>query len=452
MDLFLKFKDYIKQQNLFQPKDKLLLAVSGGVDSVVLCELCKQAGYHFSIAHCNFQLRAEDSNRDEKFVKQLAKKYEVVFYARTFETKTVAAKEKKSVEETARDLRYAWFEELSIKHGYTYIVTAHHANDNIETVLMNFFRGTGIKGLHGILPKQNKIIRPLLFATKKEIENFAADRPLAFVTDDTNAQNDFTRNYFRNDLIPAVQKVFPGAEENILKNITRLGEAEQLYNQAIDFHKKKLLEQKGNEIHIPVLKLQQTTPLSTILYEIIKEYNFTAHQTEEVIALLKSESGKYIQSSSHRVIRNRKWLIISPKETIEAQNILIEEEVKKIIFEIGKLEISKSNLSSPHVPPLGVRGLSLSIAQLDMDEIKFPLLLRKWKQGDYFYPLGMQKKKKISRFLIDQKLSLTQKEKVWVIETNKKIIWVVGMRIDDRFKITDKTKAVLQIAFKTRGA
>ena len=447
MDLFLKFKEYIKQQHLFQPKDKLLLAVSGGVDSVVLCELYKQTGYDFSIAHCNFQLRAEDSNRDEKFVKQLAKKYEVVFYAKTFETKAVAAKEKKSVEETARDLRYAWFEELSIKHGYTYIVTAHHANDNIETVLMNFFRGTGIKGLHGILPKQNKIIRPLLFATKKEIENFAAARPLTFVTDDTNAQNDFTRNYFRNDLIPAVQKVFPGAEENILKNITRLGEAEQLYNQAIDFHKKKLLEQKGNEIHIPVLKLQQTTPLSTILYEIIKEYNFTAHQTEDVIALLQSESGKYVQSASHRIIRNRKWLIICSNKTGEAQHILIEENNTQIKFAAGEIKFEKPALTTNYKP----QATNL-IAELDMDEIKFPLLLRKWKQGDYFYPLGMQKKKKISRFLIDQKLSLTQKENVWIIETNKKIIWVVGMRIDDRFKITDKTKAVLQLTFKKLDA
>jgi tRNA(Ile)-lysidine synthase len=454
MDLLNSFQQYIKQQHLFQPKDKLLLAVSGGVDSVVLCELCKQAGYDFVIAHCNFQLRGEESERDEEFVRALAEKYGVVFYSKTFDTKTVSQKEKKSIEATARDLRYNWFNELigntqlaksnevpavncplPVAH---WLLTAHHANDNIETVLMNFFRGTGIKGLHGILAKQNKIIRPLLFATKKELVAFADENKLQFVTDYTNAENDFTRNYFRNELIPSIQKVFPEVEENILKNIGRLGEAEELYNQAITLHKSKLLQQKGNEIHIPVLKLQKVQPLATIVYEIIKHYNFTAHQTEEVIALLESESGKYVQSSSHRIIKNRKWLIISPNQTTAAQNILIEEEVS-LQFAMGTLQVKKIINNQFSIIN------NQQVAQLDAAEIKFPLLLRKWKQGDYFYPLGMQKKKKVSRFFIDQKLSLTQKEKVWVIESNKKILWVVGLRIDDRFKVTDKTKEVLQI-------
>ncbi|WP_462221662.1 tRNA lysidine(34) synthetase TilS, partial [Ferruginibacter sp.] len=434
-----KFKAYIKQQHLFQTKDKLLLAVSGGVDSIVLCELCKQAGYDFAFAHCNFQLRGEESERDEKFVRALAEKYGVEIFVEKFDTNSIAVLEKKSIEETARNLRYKWFEEIRIQNGINYILTAHHADDNIETVLMNFFRGTGIKGLHGILSKQNKIIRSLLFANKKELLAFAATNNLEFVQDYTNDQNDFTRNYFRNELIPAVKKVFPEADENILKNITRFGEVEQLYNQAIELHKSKLLETKGNESHIPVLKLQKTKPLATVIYEIIKDYNFTSHQSEEVMALLQSESGKYIQSTSHRIIKNRKWLIISPNQTATAQNILIEESDKQITFTEGKLQIEKYSTFNINHSPL--------TAQLDLSQIKFPLLLRKWKQGDYFYPLGMQKKKKLSRFFIDQKLSLTQKEKVWVVESNKKILWVIGMRIDDRFKIMDKTKEVLQISF-----
>jgi len=442
MELTEQFKNYIKKYHLFQPKDKLLLAVSGGVDSVVLCELCKQADYDFSIAHCNFQLRGEDSTRDEKFVAGLSKKYAVPFFTTTFDTKAIAAKEKRSIEETARDLRYAWFEELRKLKGCSYIVTAHHADDNIETVLMNFFRGTGIKGLHGILPKQNKIIRPLLFAGKNDLQLFAKENELPFVVDHTNAENAFTRNYFRNEIITAVKKVYPYAEENVLKNIERLGEAEQLYQQAIELHKAKLLEQKGNEMHIPVLKLQKTVPLTTIVYEIIKNYGFTSHQTGEVIALLESESGKYISSPSHRIFKNRKWLIIAPNQTIAAANILIEENDNTIIFEQGTLQIAK--LSQPLT-----MNYELTTAQLDTAEIKFPLLLRKWKQGDYFYPLGMQKKKKLSRFFIDQKLSLTQKENVWVIESNKKILWIVGMRIDDRFKITPATKNILQITFQS---
>jgi tRNA(Ile)-lysidine synthase len=442
MYLLNRFRSYITQQHLFHPKDKLLLAVSGGVDSVALFELCRLAGYDIAIAHCNFKLRAADSERDEAFVTALAKKYALPFFTTRFDTTVSAATAKKSIEETARDLRYAWFEQTRQENNYDYIVTAHHANDNIETLLMNFFRGTGIKGLHGILPKQGKIIRPLLFTNKKMIEQFAKERALEFVLDYTNAQNDFTRNYFRNELVPAIQKVFPAVEDNLLKNIERFNEAEQLYQQSVSLHKKKLLEIKDNEIHISLLKLQQTIPLSTIVYEIIKDYNFTAHQTEEVIDLLKSESGKYIRSSTHRIFKNRKWLIIAPNQTGEAANILIEANDKTIIFEGGLLQIESV------LQPSAIYQQS-SIAQLDAADIQFPLLLRKWKAGDYFYPLGMNRKKKLGRFFTDQKLSLTQKENIWVIESHKKILWVIGMRIDDRFKITRSTKKIVQFTFQT---
>lgn len=439
MSLTAQFSDYILQQHLFHSKDTLLLAVSGGVDSVVLCELCRRSGYDVAIAHCNFKLRGADSERDEAFVKQLSANYAVPFYVKQFDTTAIAAAQKKSIEETARNLRYAWFEEIRAANNYTFIVTAHHANDNIETVLMNFFRGTGIKGLHGILPKQGKIVRPLLFAKKEMITAFAVANELAFVADYTNEQIDFTRNYFRNELIPAVQKVFPAAAENILNNIARLTEAEQLYNEAIALHKKQLLEVKGNEVHMPVLKLQQIRPLQTVLFEIIKAYGFTAHQTEEVMALLQSESGKYVQSATHRIIRNRKWLIIAPNKTTEAATILVEENDSVITFEEGLLHIAREAQQ-----PATISQQPFTAA-LDAAGIQFPLLLRKWKQGDYFYPLGMQKKKKLSRFLIDQKLSIADKEKVWVLESNKKILWVVGMRIDDRFRITPATKNMLRL-------
>ena len=446
MDLLEKYKAYIKKENLFQPTDHLLLAVSGGVDSVVLCELCKQSGYDFSIAHCNFQLRGEESERDEKFVEALAKKYEVEFFVKKFDTVAISKKEKKSIEETARDLRYTWFHELISDRAANcqlptanWILTAHHADDNIETLLMNFFRGTGIKGLHGILPKQGQLIRPLLFAGRTELEAFAKNNKLDFVTDSSNAENEYTRNFFRNKIIPLVSERFPEAKENLVKNIQRFGETEILYRQAIALHKNKLLEPKGTEVHIPVLKLQQTEPLITVVYEIISDFGFTSHQTTEVIDLLQSESGKYIQSASHRIIKNRKWLIISPLQTEIAQTILIENQNDSIGFPSGRLEIKK--LQTTNYKP----QTSNNIASLDSSHIKFPLLLRKWKQGDYFYPLGMNKKKKLSRFFIDNKLSLTQKEKVWVIESGKKIIWVIGMRIDDRFKITDKTKEVLEL-------
>ena len=441
MGLFEKFIAFIKKENLFQPKDRLLLAVSGGVDSVVLCHLCKQADYDFVIAHCNFQLRGEESERDEQFVERLAEIYNVPFFLKKFNTIDIAATTKKSIEETARNLRYNWFEEIRIENDFNYIVAAHHADDNIETVLMNFFRGTGIKGLRGILPKQGKIIRPLLFARRNELETFVTNNNLSFVTDHTNAQNEYTRNYFRNTILPLVSQTFPEARENILKNIQRFAETEKLYQQSIDVHVKKLTVYKGNEVHIPVLKLIKTEPLTTVIYEICKEYGFTAHQVEEIIALLKSETGKYIQSTTHRIIKNRNWLIIAPVETAMAQNILIEEKDKKIVFKAGQLQIEKQDAEKVQLVADG------SIAMLDEAEITFPLLLRKWKQGDYFYPLGMKKKKKINRFFTDQKLSVTQKENTWVLEMNKKIIWIVGMRIDDRFKITPATKKIVKISY-----
>jgi tRNA(Ile)-lysidine synthase len=460
MVLLKSFLAFIKKENLFQPKDKLLIAVSGGVDSVVLCELCKQAGFDFSIAHCNFQLRGEESKRDEHFVKALAEKYSVPFFVKKFETEKYAQQNKLSIQVAARDLRYEWFNEivsgewapstgsghhspsmLSVsKEAIHYIFTAHHANDNIETLLMNFFKGTGINGLRGILSKNGKIIRPLLFATKQEIKNFAIENNLSLVEDSSNILDKYTRNFFRNQLIPSLQKVFPQVERNLIDNVERFRDIEILYQQSIISHKKKLLEQKGEEIHIPVLKLLKAQPLSTIIYEIIKDFGFTSHQTAEVIHLLQSESGRYIQSLSHKIIRNRKWLILSPNNSSVAQNILIEEKDKIIEFDNGKLKLTIEKLTSDSCQ-LSTDNLK---AFTDADKITFPLLLRKWKQGDYFYPLGMNKKKKLSRFFIDQKMSLTEKENTWIIETYKKVIWIAGKRIDDRFKITPQTKNVIR--------
>ncbi|CAN5517213.1 tRNA lysidine(34) synthetase TilS [soil metagenome] len=439
MLLLKKLQQFIAAENLFQQKDRLLVAVSGGVDSVVLCALCKQAGFDFAIAHCNFHLRGDASDADEKFVESLAKQYKVPFYLQHFDTAAEAKTSKTSIEETARKLRYHWFETIRLEHAFNYILTAHHADDNIETVTMNFFRGTGISGLRGILPKQGKIIRPLLFARRGELEQFVKENELQFVTDHTNLENDYTRNYFRNTIIPLVNESFPEAAFNVLKNIQRFKETEILYQQSVQLHLKKLLEIKGNEVHIPVLKLLKTTPLASIIFEIIKSYGFTAHQTSEVIALLKSESGKYTESALYRIIKNRNWLIISPKQTTEAANILIETGECEVVFEKGIIKVQEHNSDQVKL------SVDNNTAMLDAATIQFPLLLRKWKQGDYFYPLGMQKKKKLSRFFIDNKLSLTQKENTWVVEMNKKIIWIAGMRIDDRFKISSNTQKVLKL-------
>lgn len=444
MDLLASFKSYIQQEQLFPANSKLLLAVSGGLDSVVLTDLCMAAGFDITIAHCNFQLRGTESERDEQFVRELASKYNKEIVVQKFDTVKYAEEKKISVQLAARELRYNWFFSLlspSENAVADFVLTAHHRDDNIETLLMNFFKGTGIAGLRGILPKQNKLVRPLLFASRADLQNYAAENNLQWAEDSSNASDKYTRNYVRHQLVPVLQEIYPQVLDNLSDNINRFREIEILYQQAIDMHTKKLLEVKNNEVHIPVLKLAKLSPLPTITYEIIKNYDFSPAQVNEVLSLLQSETGKYVQSSSHRIIRNRKWLIIAPLVTEQAKHILIESE--------GVTNFPAGSISVKAAPAEGYElSTDNKIAALDAKHIRYPLMLRAWKKGDYFYPLGMPKKKKIARFLIDQKLSVTNKEKVWVLEMNKKIIWVVGMRIDDRFKITASTKELMILKFQ----
>ncbi|HXB43480.1 MAG TPA: tRNA lysidine(34) synthetase TilS [Puia sp.] len=460
VSLLQRFQEFIRKESLFQPNDRLFLAVSGGLDSVVLCELCFQSGFYFAIAHCNFQLRGEESERDEIFVRGLSQKYDKEFLVKKFDTQKYAVENNVSIQVAARELRYGWFHEIAnsewsmgnwkenlqsaMLHAsftFPYILTAHHLNDNIETLLMNFFKGTGIAGLHGIFPKRGQIIRPLLFAKKEELKKFAEQNNLQWVEDTSNETDKYSRNYFRQQIIPLIEKIYPGAINNLSGNISRFRDVESLYQQSIAQHKRNLLERKGNEIHIPVLKLKKSEPLNTIIYEVIKEYQFSSAQVGEVINLLESESGKYIQSSSHRIIKNRNWLIISSNDTQEMQHIIIDGPISGLQLPVGNLHVEMGSIINHKLQA------PTNIAQLDADKIKFPLLLRKWKQGDYFYPLGMKKKKKLGRFFIDNKLSQTEKENVWVMEMERKIVWVLGLRIDERFKITPQTQEVLKIIF-----
>jgi tRNA(Ile)-lysidine synthase len=446
MDLFRKFIDNNKN-NLKQ--FRYLVAVSGGVDSVVLCDLLSKASIDFVIAHCNFQLRAEESERDERFVRDLAEKYSKEFFVKRFNTAQYAEEKKLSIQVAARDLRYSWFRSIAFgEKKADFIMTAHHADDNIETVVMNFFRGTGLKGLIGMDAEFSLIYRPLLSFRKQDILEYARQNNLQYVEDSSNASSNYTRNYFRNDLLPAISKVFPAVEENILKNIKRLTEVEQVYNGAIEIYKSKLIETKGQEEHIPILKLKKIPFHKTLTWEIIKDKYFTAGQVDEVIKLMDADNGSFIESEFYRIIKNRKWLIITQRNMdTENVHVLLTETDKKKSFSLGKLETEKD------IPGEAITiSTDKSVALFDAAELSFPLILRKWKQGDYFYPLGMRKKKKLSKFFIDQKLSLIEKEKMWVLESNMRIVWVIGQRIDDRFKITSSTKSAIRITLKeSRG-
>ncbi len=440
MLLLEKFKDYIGQHRLFQRGDKVLLAVSGGRDSVVLCDLFHAAGFPFGIAHCNFQLRADESERDEAFVRKMASEYKAAFHVVKFDTSQYASQHKLSIQVAARELRYNWFEQVRGENGYAFIATAHHLNDSIETLLMNFFKGTGIGGLHGILPKQGRLIRPLLFAKREAIADYLQQRSLSFVEDSSNLSDKYTRNSIRLHIIPEIKKNFPELENNLADNIARFKEIEQLYRQGLEIHLEGLTEKRGEEIFISILKLQKSVPLNTVAYELFKPFNFNFLQAQQIIGMLGSESGRIIVSATHRLVKDRKWLIISPLQAVnDITYTLIEAgdrqvKAENIILKIQRIERAAFKLDS-----------SGNAACLDLKKLSFPLVLRKWKQGDYFYPLGMKKKKKLSRFFIDQKLSLPEKEKIWVVESDKRIAWVAGMRIDERFKITDHTENILKL-------
>ncbi len=454
MDLAEKFQTNWKNNfnHLSQSNCHLILAVSGGADSVILADLLFKSNFDFSIAHCNFQLRENESDEDEKFVRSVAEKYQKEFFIKKFETKIYVDEHKISIQEAARNLRYEWFKELinfqkANQQSTTsnFLCIAHHADDNIETVLLNFLRGTGLQGLKGIaaFDKRRKIIRPLLFARREEIIVYAKENNLEWREDSSNASDKYTRNFFRHQVIPLIKEKFATADENILNNINHFNEEHLIYEEAIAAIKKKLVEEKGNEIHIPILKLKKQVAFKTIIWEIFKQYNFHASQVDEIIKLLDAENSAFIKNEKYIVLKNRNWLVIAPNESKSSGHILIEGNDKKIIFENGMLTFEKVLTTNFKLQT------SNSIATLDADEIQFPLLLRKWKQGDYFYPLGMKKKKKVSKFFIDNKLSKIEKENVWVIEMNKKIIWIVNHRIDERFKVSDSTKNILKILHST---
>ena len=437
------FLHFLKKYGLHTGSKSVLLAVSGGVDSVVLCELTKDAGLPFAIAHCNFGLRGEESERDELFVRSLGEKYGVEVFVKQFDTILFTETNKLSIQEAARNLRYAWFEEVRKEHDFSYTFLAHQADDTVETLLMNFFRGTGLDGLNG-MPEEKKethCLRPMLLLRRKEIEVYAKERNLQWVEDSSNASNKYTRNFFRNEVIPQLQKIFPKVEENLLHNIQRLQGTNVLYREMIESLKKKMCETRGEEVHIPVLKLMKYKNTS-LIYEIIRDYGFGENYVDEVLKLAEASSGKYITNEQYRIIRHRAWFIIAPK-TIKAKTFVIEKGEEALLFDTWKLALK--------VIPVEKFSLDKSplIAQLDTKDLSYPLLLRKWKKGDYFYPLGMRKKKKLARFFIDQKLSQTEKEKVWVLESHKRIIWIAGHRIDDRFKVTDATKEVLQLSLSS---
>jgi len=439
-----QFKRYISSQKLFTRKDKILLTVSGGIDSVVMCELFYLAGLQFGIAHCNFQLRGQESDVDEQFVKELAAKYSVPFYVHHFNTLDIASEMSVSIQMAARQLRYDWFEELAETEKYQYYATAHHQNDEIETFFINLLRGTGIAGLHGILPKQNHLIRPLLFTSRGKIEKFAEDNQLKYREDSSNSSIKYLRNAIRHKIIPEFKHLAGDFEKVMIETIEKIRDTEVVFNEMLEIKRKEIVVHNNSTVFINIEKLMAISPLKIYLFHFLSPFGFNNETIESLILTLDDISGKQFFSSTHRLLKDRENLIITEISNSCPINV------------VYRIEETDTQMAEPLMLDFRITTDSemikinpdKNLAYLDFDKLKFPLYLRKWQHGDYFFPFGMRGKKKVSDFFTDQKFSIIEKENTWLLCSADDIVWVVGWRIDERYRLTTKTMRGFLIEMK----
>ncbi len=453
-----KLQNYNQKEQLFDPqKDRILLAISGGVDSVVLAWLLKAWGVDFALAHCNFQLRAAESDQDAIFVRQLAQQLQRPYFEVRFQTEQEAVKHKSSIQATARVLRYNWLEKIRQAENYRYIATAHHSDDNIESLLLNLIHGSGIRGLHGILPKQVDlhIIRPLLFASKAAIQTYAKQESLKFREDSSNASSKYTRNRLRHEVLPVFKALNPSLNQTFDENFQHFREIEWLYHQAIQKLQKDLVQEAEGaaiwKIHIP--SLQAIPAQQSLLFESLRPYGFQGRQVAQIIEHLGGESGAIYQSPSHQVLRNRDELILMPlapktntAEILELEAIPGLGHQKHVELPDGQ-QLLLSHYPLSEFQPKG----DANIAYFDADLLgQSRLRLRRWQKGDRFQPFGLGgQHKKLSSLFKDLKLSVLEKQKIWILEVDESIAWVLGLRSSEAFKVSTSSSAVIEIKIRS---
>lgn len=434
------FKKYLIENCGSSLNNKYLLTVSGGIDSVVMTHLFLQAGIDFSIAHCNFGLREEESEADQAFVENLARTTGKPCHLIRFNTLAHASEHGLSVQMAARELRYNWFHEIAEKYGFDFIAIAHNQNDVVETVLINFARGTGIRGLTGINPRVDNIVRPLLFASRRDIEHYAEAEKLAWREDSSNALTKYIRNRIRHEIIPEFVIINPSFLPNAIDTINRLGQTEQLVDYLVNNIKKEVYSEARGKVLIDMEKLKQYPAMETLLYELLRPFGCSQRNIGSIAESFYSIPGKRIITKTHTITRDRYQLIITGNAVPDQTEILIEAETGSInspLYLVFKNYLNR-DFKIPTEP---------GYAALDADKIEFPLKLRRWKPGDSFQPLGMKGTKKVSDYLINNKVPLPDKQHVWVLESKNRIIWLVNHRIDNHFKITNNTRKILLIEF-----
>ncbi len=435
-----KVKSTIEKNKLFSiENDQILVGVSGGIDSMVLLDSLNQLHCKIAVAHCNFKLRGVDSDGDQTFVERYATSHKIPIHICSFETSEVARQQKISIEMAARNLRYDWFETLCKLHGYSHIAIAHNQNDTIETFFINLLRSAGLRGLQGIPIKNGKIVRPLLDTTRNEIEEYSTSHSILYRTDFTNYSNDYVRNKIRNIVIPEIKKVSPSCIDAISTSITYLQSAYSLYQDQIEKIKKDCCRETEKGLEVDEQKVLAQNESKTILFEILHPFGFNTDIISQIYEVLTQQSGKTFDSGQYKAIHDRNMLFIVRKtiEDVEPVSITVPEGTYSLLG--TTIHVSLVDRKSVEI----IRDKS--IAMLDFDEISFPITLRVWQQGDSFAPFGMKGRKKISDFLINEKVPLVEKDSISVLEVGGKIAWVVGMRISQDFAITEKTEKVLMI-------
>ena len=433
---------FTEQEKLIQPDQKVLLGISGGIDSMVLLELFAESGIPFACAHCNFQLRGKEADEDETFIRDYTARKSIPLFVEHFDTAGFAEKQNVSIQMAARQLRFEWFEKIRKDEGFDLIATAHHRDDQAETFFLNLMRATGIAGLHGILPKQGNLIHPLLFADKADIVNYVQEYNVSYREDSSNKGVKYARNKIRHQVIPTLEEIHPGFKDILNDNIKRIRETEIIYRKAVEQIIADIKTTKDNYPAISISKLMNTDAPTTYLFEYLASFQFKYATVADIIRALKGIAGKIFYSPSHEAYIDRDYIVIKERTTKDSSGhfVIHKNEIPCTITKPITLSFSwkpQTSLSNISKKP--------EVANIDASKLEWPLRIEKWKTGDHFFPLGMQQKKKISDFLIDEKVPLYSKQNIWILRSGKKIVWIAGMRIDNRFKITNQTTEILEI-------
>lgn len=431
------FQQYIREHDLLGNTDRVLLAVSGGLDSMVMLHLFREAGYTVGVAHGNFGLRGGESEGDEAFVGSYCRKHELPFYSKRFDTKNYAESHKLSVQMAARELRYTWFNELLLEGHYHWLATAHHLNDNVETVLLRWSHGSGLDQLTGIPRKNDRIIRPLLFASREEIATFARAAGISWREDSSNLATNYQRNFMRHEVIPRIKEINPSLEATFALSLEKLEGATELMRRGLEQLRDSMTRLEGRNLVVDKHLLLLLQHPGYILYAWLRDYGFEYERCKQMAAAAQGQSGARFLSVSHTAVVDRDTILISPRDREAYHDVLVEDWQDKAALGPWVMHFRQEKGSEISRDP--------AVATVDYSKVKFPLLWRKWKPGDSFVPLGMKGAKKISDFLIDEQVPLTEKGRVTVVLSGEDIVWVAGYRIADRYKVTGQTRRVLSM-------